>query len=92
MDLEARVAEITNLAVATRDAELADDNMSTSSGDDDKVNKERLERAWKRIVNRIRNTPTKRYVQIREMLVEAITAARKAHLSDVVLQAVDDPG
>jgi histone H1/5 len=86
LDLEARVAETTNLAVATRDAELADDNMSTDGSEDDKVNQERLERAWKRIVNRIRNTPTKRYVQIREMLVDAITAARKAHLSDVVFK------
>jgi hypothetical protein len=86
LDLEARVAETTNLAVATCDAELADDNMSTDGSEDDKANQERLERAWKRIVNRIRNTPTKRYVQIREMLVDAITAARKAHLSDVVFK------
>jgi hypothetical protein len=86
LDLEARVAETTNLAVATRDAELADDNMSTDGSEDDKADKERLERAWKRIVNRIRNTPTKRYVQIREMLVDAINAARKAHLSDVVFK------
>jgi hypothetical protein len=34
----------------------------------------------------MRNTPTKRYVQIREMLVDAITAARKAHLSEVVFK------
>jgi histone H1/5 len=84
LDLEARVAEITNLAVATRDAELADENMSTDGSEDDKANQERLERAWKRIVNRIRNTPTKRHVQIREMVVDAIAAARKAHLSNVV--------
>jgi histone H1/5 len=86
LDLEARVAEITNLAVATRDAELADDNMSTDGSEEDKTNNERLERAWKKIVNRMRNTPTKRYVQIREMLVDAITAARKAHLSEVVFK------
>lgn len=86
LDLEERAADITNLATASRDQDLADDNMSTDTAEDDQVEKEKLELAWKRLVHRIRETPTKRYVQIREQLVAAITAARKAHRSDVVTQ------
>jgi hypothetical protein len=85
LDLEERVADITNVAFATRDADLADDNMSTQSADeDDEGKKERLEKAWKKLVQKLRETPTKKHVQIRELLVAAIGAARKAHLPSVV--------
>ena len=84
MELEARVADITNVAVATRDADLADDNMSTDSAEQDEANKERLERAWKKPIHKLRHTPAKKHAQIRELLVAAIGAARKAHLPQVV--------
>ena len=83
LELEARIADMTNLAAASRDADLADENMSTDGSEDDK---ERLERAWKRIVHKIRLTPTRRHVQIREMVVAAIAAARKAHLPEIVAE------
>jgi hypothetical protein len=85
LDLEERVAVLTNVAFATRDADLADDNMSTQSADDDdEGKKERLEKAWKKLVQKLRETPTRKHVQIRELIVAAIGAARKAHLPGVV--------
>jgi hypothetical protein len=42
--------------------------------------------AWKKHVNAIQHTPTKRYAKIRELLMLAIADARKAHLPDVVSQ------
>ena len=86
LQLEERAADITNLDVAARDSALADDNMSVNGADDDQAEKERLDRAWKRLLYKIRETPTKRYVQIRELLVAAISAARKAHVPEVVAQ------
>jgi Williams-Beuren syndrome DDT (WSD), D-TOX E motif len=87
LDLEARVADLSNVSVATRDADLADENMSTdgsADGDDDEAEKARLEGAWKKIIHRLRKTPTKRHVQIRQLVVSAITSARQAHLPEVV--------
>ena len=84
LDLETRVADITNLAVASRDVDMADDNMSTDGADDDAAERAKLEIAWKRLVHKLRGAPTKRHVQIRDLLVAAITAARKAHLPEVV--------
>lgn len=87
LDLEERVADLTNLAASSRDADLADDNMSEQDEEEDnEANKEHLEKAWKKIVHRIREMPSKRHVQIRDMLVSAIAAARKAHLPEIVAQ------
>lgn len=86
LDLEERVADITNVALATRDADLADDNMSTDSSGEDQTSRERLEKAWKKIVHKLRQTPAKKHSQIRELLVSAIGAARKAHVPQVVAQ------
>ncbi|EEC43115.1 predicted protein [Phaeodactylum tricornutum CCAP 1055/1] len=86
IDLEARVAAITNLDVASKDADIADDNLSTDGSEDDQAIKEKLERAWKRQIHRLRNTLTHRYGQIREFLVAAIAAARKAHVPEVVAE------
>jgi len=84
LDLEERVADISNLDVATRDAELADENMSMDGSDDDEDEKDRLDKAWKRIVHNIRLTPTTRHVQIRDLVAAAMVAARKAHSPEVV--------
>ena len=86
VDLSSRIADISNTEVAIQDLELADDNMSVDESNDDALKKEKLEMQWKKIVHRIRMTPTKRHVQIREMLVDALAAARKAHLSKVVAE------
>lgn len=86
LDLEERVADITNVALATRDADLADDNMSVDSTTDNEANRERLESEWKRQIHKLRNIPSKRQAQIRAVLVDAITAARKAHLQQIVTE------
>lgn len=84
LDLEERLADISNLAVAAKDNDLADENMSTDGTDDDRATKERLEKAWKKIIYRIRPIPARGHVQIRDAVVAGIAAARKAHLADVV--------
>eukprot|EP00977_Amphora_coffeiformis_P022361 scaffold10856_cov229-Amphora_coffeaeformis.AAC.12 len=82
LDLENRVADLTNVTRATLDADIADDNMSVEDHDQQETAK--LERAWKKLVYRLRDMPARRHVQIRETLVQAIAMARKAHLPDVV--------
>lgn len=84
LELEERVADVTNVAAATKDADLADDNMSLDESEDDQMNKQRLERLWKKCIHKLRETPTKNYFRIREHLVAAISAARKAHLPEIV--------
>lgn len=78
--------EITGLAMAAKDSADADDNMSTS-GEEENAEKESKERrAWKKTINKLYSLPSKRHVMIREIVVEAIAAARKAQLKDVVGQ------
>lgn len=84
LELEARVADITNLASVADDERVADENMSSDGSENDQANQERLEKVWKKCVHRIRETPSKSYFLIREHLVAALAAARKAHLPDVV--------
>lgn len=82
LDLEHRVADLTNVTRATQDADIADDNMSVE--DHDQQETEKRERAWKKQVHRLREMPARRHVQIREVVVQAIATARKAHEPDVV--------
>lgn len=70
LDLEHRVADLTNVARATQDADIADENMSVE--DHDQQETEKLERAWKKQVHRLREMPARKHVQIREALVQAI--------------------
>lgn len=86
MELEQRVFEISGYARATKDADDADDNMSVGSSESDVNQREEgnKELEWKKKIHSLRSTPTARYGQIREILVDAIAAARKAHLSEVV--------
>lgn len=85
LELEERVAEITNVALASRDVDLADENMSID-GSEDKTNQEQLLLAWKKILHKLRQTPSRKHVQVREILVSAIAAARKAHVPHVVAE------
>lgn len=83
LELEERIYELTGLATAERDAGEADDNMSTAS-DDEEENHAKQMNLWKKKIFIIRNMPAKKHTQVRELLVEAISAARKAHLPAVV--------
>lgn len=84
LDLEQRVFEITGLAIATQDADEADDNMSASSEDQRSRQEQKKKLAWKKKIHTLRSIETRAHVQIREAVVEAITSARKAHYQSVV--------
>lgn len=86
LDLEKRVYEITGLAIAAQDVADADDNMSASGEDEDEEKDSKEKRAWKKLVHKLRNMPSKKHAAIREIVVNAIAAARKAQLKAVVGQ------
>jgi hypothetical protein len=71
--LEERVFEMTGLAMATLDADEADDNMSTNPEEE---KEEQLQLAWKKLIHRLWNVPAKAHSKIRQAVVEAIAAAR----------------
>jgi hypothetical protein len=83
--LEERVFEMTGLAVAARDADEADDNMSASE-DKEEARQELIQQAWKKIANRLYGLPAKAHSKIRHAVVEAIAAARKAQQPNVVAE------
>jgi len=84
LDLEQRVFEITGLATATQDADEADDNMSATSEDQHSRREQKEKLAWKKKIHALRSMDNRYHVQIREGVVEAITAARKAHFGSIV--------
>jgi hypothetical protein len=83
--LEERLFEMTGLAMAARDADEADENMSASE-DKEEARQELIQLAWKKIVNRLFRIPAKAHVKIRQVVVEAIAAARKAQQPHVVAE------
>jgi hypothetical protein len=83
--LEERVFEMTGLAMAARDTDEADDNMSASE-DKEEARQELIQLAWKKIANRLHRIPAKAHVKIRQVVVEALAAARKAQQPNVVAE------
>lgn len=71
--------------MAAKDTADADDNMSARE-EDDAVKESKEKRAWKKLINKLYSLPSKRHNMIREIVVDAISAARKAQLKDVVGQ------
>ena len=86
LELEERVFEMTGLAMAARDADEADDNMSASGDNKEEARQELIQLAWKKIANRLLRIPAKGHVKIRQTVVEAIAAARKAQQPNVVAE------
>eukprot|EP00980_Cylindrotheca_fusiformis_P010673 scaffold2381_cov128-Cylindrotheca_fusiformis.AAC.14 len=86
LSLEARIFMMTGLAMAARDADEADDNMSASPEEN---KQEQLQLAWKRLIYRLNQIPAKSHSKIRQTVVEAITAARKAQ-NAVIVTALRD--
>jgi hypothetical protein len=84
--LEDRVFRMTGLAMAAQDADEADDNMSASPEED---KQEQLQLVWKKLIHRLRNFPAKAHSKIRQAVVEAIAAARKAQNPVVVIALRD---
>lgn len=68
--------------MAAKDADEADDNMSTSPEDEE----EQIKFAWKKLIHRLKSLPAKANAKIRQCVIEAIAAARKAHNNVVVAQ------
>lgn len=58
--------------------------MSASSEDERSRQEQKEKLAWKKKIYALHSIETKRFSQIREVVVEAITAARKAHFGSVV--------
>eukprot|EP00548_Thalassiothrix_antarctica_P000095 CAMPEP_0194142306 /NCGR_PEP_ID=MMETSP0152-20130528/11601_1 /TAXON_ID=1049557 /ORGANISM="Thalassiothrix antarctica, Strain L6-D1" /LENGTH=1428 /DNA_ID=CAMNT_0038841223 /DNA_START=333 /DNA_END=4619 /DNA_ORIENTATION=+ len=85
LDLEERIYELSGLSMAHQDQNTADDNMSTV---ENTVAEERQKMlmAWKRKIHILQKIPSKRGTLIRETLVQAIDAARKANLGDIVVK------
>eukprot|EP00568_Trieres_chinensis_P005265 CAMPEP_0183304010 /NCGR_PEP_ID=MMETSP0160_2-20130417/9249_1 /TAXON_ID=2839 ORGANISM="Odontella Sinensis, Strain Grunow 1884" /NCGR_SAMPLE_ID=MMETSP0160_2 /ASSEMBLY_ACC=CAM_ASM_000250 /LENGTH=341 /DNA_ID=CAMNT_0025466995 /DNA_START=3 /DNA_END=1028 /DNA_ORIENTATION=+ len=67
--------------------EAGDDASDASSVDDDSAQENYLKKAqndWKKMIHRLEKIPTGRWGAIREILISAISIARKAHLNEVV--------
>ncbi|KAG7367132.1 linker histone H1 and H5 family protein [Nitzschia inconspicua] len=82
LELESRIFEVSGLKMAAKDADDADDNMSTSPEDEE----EQIKDAWKKIIHRLKRLPAKASSKIRTGVIDAIAAARKAHNTEVVAQ------
>ena len=92
IELEARIYSVIGLERAVHDADDANDNMSTGScesnemSDEQKAMKkaEKINIAWKKKLSTLYNIPTKRASAIREVLISAITIARKGNVEEVL--------
>ncbi|GKY92276.1 hypothetical protein MPSEU_000198700 [Mayamaea pseudoterrestris] len=82
--LEERIADMTNQAAIASDVALADDNMSVDDAQTDQAQNEKHDRQWRKLIHQVGQTMTRKHVMIRELVVAAITSARKAHMPDVV--------
>jgi hypothetical protein len=80
--LESRIFEVSGLERAAKDADEADDYMSTSPEDEE----EQIKDAWKRIIHRLKRIPAKASAKVRTAVIDAISAARKAHNTEIVAQ------
>jgi hypothetical protein len=87
--LEERVYQISGLAMADRDQEIADENMSTVDETDDKEDYEQRMSStnlleWKRKAHFVIISDTKKTLPMKRALFQALDAARNAHLGDIV--------
>lgn len=79
-ELELRVFELSGEKMAFEEADTVED--MAGSDDEDKQDTERLQ-CWKRKINALKQIPTAKYVIVRDIIVAAITVARKSHLNQV---------
>jgi len=92
LQLEERVYAISGIQMASQAADEADENMSQASEQEDEDKESAIDRrqklldAWKKKIHALKSIPTKKTGAIRDCLVAAITAARRAHLGDVVVE------
>ncbi|CAB9501476.1 expressed unknown protein [Seminavis robusta] len=90
LDLEKRVYQITGLSMAARDMAIADENMSVQEeGGEDNERERKKKLAWRKLIHKLRNVPSKRHAVVKQILVDALAAARKANLKEVVGELKD---
>lgn len=74
--------ELSGEKMAFEEADAAED-MVASDDEGDKDDTKQRRNCWKRKVNALKQIPTIRYAIIRDIIVAAITVARKSHLNQV---------
>lgn len=82
-DLELRVFEISGQKKAVEEADTAEEDGSAQSDDEDDAEQKKRGQNWKIKINALNRVPTPKYTLIRDIIVAAITVARKAHLNQV---------
>ena len=83
IDLELRMFEMSGIKKATEAADAVGDNREASSDDDEDGDNSKSLKCWRRKINALKRIPTQRHVLIRDIIVAAITAARKTHHNQV---------
>lgn len=81
-DLELRVFECSGEKLAFDEADAIDEAAGTSS-DDEEGNKPSRRQDWKPKISALRRINTAKHTAIRDVIIAAITVARKAHLNQV---------
>lgn len=81
-ELELRVFELSGEKMAFEEADAPDETPASDDEEDKKDDNNRRE-CWKRKINALKQIPTVKYALIRDILVAAITVARKTHLNQV---------
>jgi len=89
LDLESRVYSAMGSAMADKDSQVADDNMSTAEEDkenqmDDAAAELKRDMPWKRLLHELSHTPAKRHSQVRKLCEGAMRAARIARRPEAV--------
>ncbi|KAK1745043.1 hypothetical protein QTG54_004334 [Skeletonema marinoi] len=85
-DLELRVFEISGQKKAVEEADTAEEDGGAQSDDEDDADQKKRGQDWKLKINALNRVPTPKYTLIRDIIVAAITVARKAHLNQVAAE------
>lgn len=85
-DLELRVFEISGKKKAIAEADKAAENQDASSDDEEDGELNKRRNCWKIKINALKRAPTGRYGLIRDIIIAAITVARKSHLNQVAAE------
>ncbi|KAL7541018.1 hypothetical protein ACHAXR_010562 [Thalassiosira sp. AJA248-18] len=82
-DLELRIFEVSGRKKAIEEADTAAEDKDASSDDEDDQELNKRRNCWKIKINALRRLSSGRYGLIRDIIVAAITVARKSHLNQV---------
>lgn len=82
-DLEKRIFEISGKKRSIEEADIVEDKEDASSDEENDEGLIKRRNCWKIKINSLKRIPTVRYGLIRDIIVAAITVARKSHLTQV---------